>query len=134
MKSYIPWKGAERCILWKYGTRIYLQKDTLYFRLLFLFQVSPADGTVLHYGKVENGYLEQVKGVKYSLSQFLGPQSWSNSSEDSSKSLADYQKSLLKNPNNELYHCVIYLAPGDYHRFHSPTNWRVKFRRHFPGM
>ncbi|KAK2720524.1 phosphatidylserine decarboxylase proenzyme, mitochondrial-like isoform X2 [Artemia franciscana] len=95
--------------------------------------VSPADGTVLHYGKVENGYLEQVKGVKYSLSQFLGPQSWSNSSEDSSKSLADYQKSLLKNPNNELYHCVIYLAPGDYHRFHSPTNWRVKFRRHFPG-
>ncbi|KAG0640402.1 phosphatidylserine decarboxylase-domain-containing protein [Tuber brumale] len=34
---------------------------------------------------------------------------------------------------NNLYFAVIYLAPGDYHRFHSPTNWVIESRRHFPG-
>ncbi len=33
----------------------------------------------------------------------------------------------------KLYHVVIYLAPGDYHGIHSPTNWSIQLRRHFPG-
>lgn len=46
----------------------------------------------------------------------------------------EYKSKLLHNPDNELYQLVIYLAPGDYHRFHSPAQWTVKFRRHFQGI
>jgi phosphatidylserine decarboxylase len=115
----------------------------------FICQVSPCDGKILNFGKVDKGYLEQVKGVNYSLQAFLGEQNWpknSHSMDDNNNShprahLEElnnngelYEKSILYNPDaNCLYHCVIYLAPGDYHRFHSPTDWQIFARRHFPG-
>ncbi|KAI9452428.1 phosphatidylserine decarboxylase-domain-containing protein [Lactarius psammicola] len=41
--------------------------------------------------------------------------------------------SVRVKPGNALFFAVIYLAPGDYHRFHSPTAWVVEKRRHFQG-
>lgn len=110
---------------------------------------NPCDGRILNFGKVDKGMLEQVKGVNYSLKGFLGPQDWPTTKKNTKieftldeglppNQLMDndqfYEKNVLYNPEeNCLYHCVIYLAPGDYHRFHSPTDWNIHYRRHFPG-
>ncbi|GAA5876961.1 hypothetical protein JCM16303_006352 [Sporobolomyces ruberrimus] len=40
---------------------------------------------------------------------------------------------LQPREGNKLCFAVVYLAPGDYHRYHSPTNWVVERRRHFAG-
>ncbi|XP_072227707.1 phosphatidylserine decarboxylase proenzyme, mitochondrial isoform X1 [Leuresthes tenuis] len=90
---------------------------------------SPADGKILHFGRVKNSEVEQVKGVTYSLESFLGPQMKKGNDPSSSS----FQELLLSSPDSELFHVVIYLAPGDYHCFHSPTDWKVVLRRHFPG-
>lgn len=80
--------------------------------------VSPSDGRILHFGSCTNGNLEQVKGVKYNVFALLG------------RTKLDKR---LREGNVDLHYCTIYLAPGDYHRFHSPTNWQISLRRYFPG-
>ena len=104
--------------------------------------VCPADGKVLVYGSVENGRVEQVKGVSYSLRKFLGPREVPELDDKDTeiKTLLskppseNFEKSLMHDPdNNKLYTCVVYLGPGDYHGFHSPCDWVVKKRRHFVG-
>ena len=67
--------------------------------------------------------VEQVKGMTYSMKTFLGPDQPSTST----------LRELEVNEDRKLYHCVIYLGPGDYHSFHSPSEWSVSLRRHFPG-
>lgn len=89
--------------------------------------MSPCDGVVLNCGPASTNKIEQVKGVTYSLEEFLGENKWSKNVSD------DYYTGLLTNKDNILHQCIIYLAPGDYHRFHSPTDWTVEFRRHFSG-
>ncbi|KAF5391631.1 hypothetical protein D9757_002463 [Collybiopsis confluens] len=182
--------------------------------------VSPADGTVLHFGTVQGSRVEQVKGITYSLDALLGverpgtpPASIAPSYRDSMPVVDDHEfanvngieysldqllgsgastpstptsptsptsspghsrkfgsqvdASVIESsiqdtlahdttvalemgvkpslersrslygtsvkPGNALFFTVIYLAPGDYHRFHSPTAWVVEKRRHFVG-
>ncbi|EYC33887.1 hypothetical protein Y032_0001g143 [Ancylostoma ceylanicum] len=78
--------------------------------------VSPADGVVLHYGKVEDGKIEYVKGHDYEVASFLG------------------DVEMTQKDELDLYQVVIYLAPGNYHAFHSPTRWVAKMCRHVPGL
>lgn len=89
--------------------------------------ISPCDGVVINCGPADTDKIEQVKGVTYSLEEFLGENKWSKKKSD------NYYDSLLTNKNNILHQCIIYLAPGDYHRFHTPCDWTATFRRHFSG-
>ncbi|CCK70803.1 phosphatidylserine decarboxylase 1 KNAG_0F01350 [Huiozyma naganishii CBS 8797] len=171
---------------------------------------SPSDGRILQLGIIssETGEIEQVKGMTYSLKEFLGTHSHplmaknesslsldgdelkhrefakknnfrsqdeltpDDPAEDSPPTNTDHSINFqmegdksLKNfksggsktlkllselssnipyynlfnsistepPDSALYFAVIYLSPGDYHHYHSPTDWVCKTRRHFPG-
>eukprot|EP00088_Acartia_fossae_P042547 TRINITY_DN4469_c0_g1_i4.p1 TRINITY_DN4469_c0_g1~~TRINITY_DN4469_c0_g1_i4.p1 ORF type:complete len:413 (+),score=51.40 TRINITY_DN4469_c0_g1_i4:39-1277(+) len=98
--------------------------------------VSPCDGQVLHFGPIDakSGLVEQVKGVTYSLSKFLGSY-FDGSIPHTTPAMSGDQLSqdYTVKEGKRLYQCVLYLAPGDYHGFHSPVNWKVTQRRHFPG-
>ena len=87
--------------------------------------MSPCDGTVLHYGKVTNGLMEQVKGITYSLGDFLGPGMSESGQRDPITGQSVQSKCI--------HFITIYLAPGDYHHFHSPAQWTGTLLRHFPG-
>lgn len=172
--------------------------------------LSPADGRVLQFGKIESGEVEQVKGMTYSLDALLGtggetsaaklsglinqstahkdtprqsttshkdgdedvikqdeefatvngitytlpdlfsgpPTKKGHKSDDAStkpeaasEAEARAELALGERPwysrvtehQSALYYIVVYLAPGDYHRFHSPTAWVAEKRRHFAG-
>ena len=82
--------------------------------------VSPADGKVLHFGEVVNKKVEQVKGVTYDLHEFLGKGVYR-------------EEGTPADPKKKLFCIIIYLAPGDYHRYHSSSEWKATVRRHFPG-
>lgn len=75
------------------------------------------------------GRVGNVKGINYAVDNFLGRPIHSNGFYSAPAT----GSSITLKAHHRLYSVVIYLAPGDYHRFHSPTNWTVQRRRHFSG-
>ena len=89
---------------------------------------SPCDGRVLSFGEITDNEMKgAVKGQNYPFDEFL-------------LGMRRYQgiftKKLLEDVHkrgNKMMFTIIYLAPGDYHRFHSPANFKTHFRRHVSG-
>jgi phosphatidylserine decarboxylase len=76
--------------------------------------LSPCDGRWGAAGSIRGGQLLQVKGRSYSLAELLG-------SEADARALEGGEFATL------------YLAPRDYHRFHTPCAARVSRARYLPG-
>jgi phosphatidylserine decarboxylase len=90
---------------------------------------SPCDGRVLSCGEVgtADATIDCVKGRSYRLDEFmLGYR------DESDKTVPALLK-RVQDDGNKLYYMVIYLAPSDYHRFHSPAICTGDYRRHIAG-
>lgn len=76
--------------------------------------VSPADGKLSCVGRVETSGTILVKGQQYEAGELVGD-------DDDARRYAGGQ------------FAVVYLAPGDYHRVHSPVDGRITLLRGLPG-
>jgi phosphatidylserine decarboxylase len=83
---------------------------------------SPCDGKVLTCGEIStcDATIDCVKGRSYRLDEFmLGVR------DENDKTIPALIKRVLDR-GNKLFYMVIYLAPSDYHRFHSPTVYHAE--------
>ena len=103
---------------------------------------SPVDGRILSFGPIDSScsMVSCVKGADYPLEEFL--LGFSSGKQDSeldrlykcaSSRLLDEAVSDAEKRGNQICYCVIYLAPQDYHRFHSPAHFSVYYSRHIAG-
>lgn len=80
---------------------------------------SPCDGRVLTFGEMNtrNNTVDCVKGRSYRLDEFM----LGEKQELDKPSHLNNVIEKIKERGNKLFYMVIYLAPSDYHRFHSPA-------------
>ena len=89
--------------------------------------IAPCDGKVLKTGKIEDKFLEQVKGKWYNINELL---TGSLHCEEHSKSEEKCEKhSNLINGD----YINIYLSPRDYHCYHIPIDCKIHTVTHIPG-
>jgi phosphatidylserine decarboxylase len=79
--------------------------------------ISPCDSFVTECGELNKDYALQIKGMHYNVQDFLGDKIDQTSRE--------------KITNGQFVN--FYLSPKDYHRYHIPTNLKVKKAVHIPG-
>lgn len=88
--------------------------------------LSPADSKILAISEVVNDDVLLIKEKTYKLGHFLtGIKEYVIEGE--------ILESMKKKKNSKIYQCIFYLNPGDYHRFHSPTEFYAKNRNHIVG-
>jgi len=88
--------------------------------------VSPADSKVLCLSEVTKDECVIVKGIEYRLGELL-------TGINTYKVTEEVLQGMKKDPKNKLYQIVLYLSPGDYHRYHSPCDYHIKSRNHIVG-
>lgn len=88
--------------------------------------IAPADSKIISLSKITGNDVVLAKKVNYSLGHFLTGEFGKNYSH------SDVQN-LKSNPESDLYSIVFYLAPGDYHRYHSMAHSVLIDRVHVAG-
>lgn len=76
-----------------------------------------------------NNTVDCVKGRSYRLDEFMLGEKEHADKPSKVQTILD----SVKARGNKLFYTVIYLAPSDYHRFHSPGMFQSFFRRHIAG-
>lgn len=122
----------------KKGARVISNPNDIYS------MCSPCDGRVMSVGDVSrnDSTIECVKGRSYRLDEFMcgviGDENDQTSTHEKlrNKKVNSGVAGLLEKVHargNKLCYMVIYLSPGDYHRFHSPAIHTADYRRHVVG-
>ena len=96
---------------------------------------SPCDGRVLTCGKINSEFatIDCVKGRSYKLDEFMFGENMPKKEKEQNVQEVRSLINKVKARGNELFYMVIYLSPGDYHRFHSPAIHTADYRRHIVG-
>lgn len=99
--------------------------------------VSPADSRITAFGEIDtDGTIEQIKGMPYTITDLLGfnPLYDETVHKLNYNQISQHDLSQHDIHKSKFYYMVLYLHPGDYHRYHSPTEWLIQHRLHYTGQ